>query len=345
MERIMDINLNPEDYQIGDARESKAVHRNNNPFWNLLKKKSLTIIIIGINVLFFFLADGIKLFDTRLDDVARELNTYRVRVIVQEQVYAFPFNRDTVFNYSFGSSYSPLIRHENQIYRFLAATYQHAGLWHLVINMFSLFIIGRFFESMYGKMRFFVIYTIAGFSSTLFSFFAHFSFTFVSSVGASGSLFGLIGALLAFALLNKNKLDPVYRKSLLNNLLFIIGLNLVIGFTVSGVDNVGHIGGLIGGLGAAFFIQPQMFLGEHKTEKDETPVMKTVFLLTIGIVVFSLLTNFYYYFSGRAFEGVKNVFRSRSAQSVSPGLRQPFPQNNAPVPENRRTLPDSGDEI
>jgi membrane associated rhomboid family serine protease len=342
----MDINLNPGDYQVGDAKDDNSSKKtgNNSSFFAQLKNKSLTIIIIALNVLFFFLADGIKLLDPRLDDVARELNTYRVRVIVQGQVYAFPFNRDTVFNYSYASSYSPLIKQENQFYRFLSATYQHAGLWHLAINMFSLFLIGRFFEGMYGKMRFFVIYTIAGFASTLFSFFSNFSFTFTTSVGASGSLFGLIGALLAFALLSKDRLDPGYRKSLLNNLLFIIGLNLVIGFTVSGVDNIGHIGGLIGGLGAAFFIQPQIFLGTHKTEKDETAVMKVFFYLTIAAVVFSICVNFYYYFSGKAFEGVKNVFKKRSSQMVSPRGQEQFPQNSI-SPENRRTAPQSGDEI
>jgi membrane associated rhomboid family serine protease len=278
------------------------------------------------------------LFDPRLDDISNELDSYNVRVIIDGQEYKLPFNRERVFNFSYASSFPPVIKHKNEFFRLLSATYQHGGIFHLAINMFSLFLVGRFFESIYGKYRFFVIYTVAGLASTFLSYLSRFSFTVTASVGASGSLFGLIGALLAFALINKHKLEPNYRKSLLGNILFIIILNLMIGFNVSGIDNLGHIGGLIGGLAAAFVIQPIIFINDKK----ETKSMKAVFLISIITVIVSLSLSLIWYFNGNGFNGVKSVF-SKYASRITPQSRPQIPHRAPSAPQ--RPFNSSGQEI
>ena len=316
----MDINLGPEEYHIGDGKTKKK----NNLFSklkNIFENKSLIVIIILVNTALYFISVPISTYDTRLEKSARYLNSLNIVVTTQNGEKILRFTPENVFTFAYASSYPPVIRHEAAYYRIISATYQHGGIFHLLINMFSLFIIGRFVEQIYGKHRFFVIYTVAGIASTLLSFFARYSFTLIASVGASGSLFGLVGALLSFALIYKNKLDPVYRKNLLSNLVFIIGINLLIGFSVSGIDNFGHIGGLIGGLIAGYFIAPVIFV----EGKKERPCMKVISYATMVLVAGCIFVNYLFYFNGKAIKDVENVFKKRaSVSSLSPGrgLRQ-----------------------
>ncbi len=303
----MDYELGPDDYEMGEAKEPGAKD-NVKKVFDFFKGKNLTIILILINVALFLLSNVINTVDPRLDEVVQELNSYNVVAVRKGKEVVLRFNREAVFNYAFASSFPPVIRYENAYYRLLSATYQHGGFFHILINMFSLFLIGRFFENIYGKTRFFVIYTISGLTSTLLSFLSRSSFTFITSVGASGCLFGLIGALLTFTLMNKHRLDPNFRKNLLNNLIFIVAINLFIGVSVQGIDNFGHVGGLVGGLAAALLIQPIIFT----KAKKETPGMKAVFAFFLFITAGAIATNFVYYFSGMAFKDVKSVFRTKA---------------------------------
>ncbi len=303
----MDYELGPDDYEVGDAKDTANKNNSKNVF-GFFKGKNVTFILIIANISLFLFANILQNFDTRLDDVAQELTSYRIVTVRNGREVVLRFGRAAVFNYAYASSFPPAIRYENAYYRLLSATYQHGGFLHILINMFSLFLIGRFFESIYGKKRFFVIYTISGLSSTLISFISRSSFTFIVSVGASGSLFGLVGALLTFTLMNKHRLDPNFRRSLLNNLIFIIAINLFIGVSVQGIDNFGHVGGLIGGLAAALLIQPIVFL----KSKEETSGMKLIFIFMVFLAAGSIITNYFYYFSGLAFKDVKSVFRKRA---------------------------------
>ena len=125
------------------------------------------------------------------------------------------------------------------IYRIFTCTFIHAGIIHLLCNMYSLFIIGSQLETFIGKARFIFVYVISAISGSLMSL----VFTTGASVGASGAIFGLLGSLLYFGYHYRIYLGSVLR----NQIIPIIILNLLLGFMLPGVDNAAHIGGLIGG--------------------------------------------------------------------------------------------------
>lgn len=150
--------------------------------------------------------------------------------------------------YAFGESQSillelcvhgPSIRY-GQYYRLITGAFIHSGLWHLLFNCYTLYVIGSQIESYLGKAKYTVIY----FVSILFA--SLLSITFngnTASVGASGAIFGLMGALLYFGYHYRVYLGNVMKSQIVP----LILLNLLFGFIVTGVDNAAHIGGLIGG--------------------------------------------------------------------------------------------------
>ncbi|MDO5393486.1 MAG: rhomboid family intramembrane serine protease [Mycoplasmatota bacterium] len=135
--------------------------------------------------------------------------------------------------------HGPSIRY-GQYYRLITGTFIHSGLMHLAFNCYSLYIIGSQLESFLGKAKYTVIY----FMSALFG--SLLSMTFngnTASVGASGAIFGLMGALLYFGYHYRVYLGNVLKSQIIP----LILVNLLLGFIVTGVDNAAHIGGLIGG--------------------------------------------------------------------------------------------------
>lgn len=138
----------------------------------------------------------------------------------------------------FGANYGPLVQ-AGQIWRLLTSAFLHIGILHLIVNMYSLFIIGSQVETFMGKWKFLGIYLISAISGSLMSIVFHTSI----SAGASGAIFGLMGSLLYFGYHYRLYLNDALR----NQIIPIIFLNLLIGFMSSGIDNAAHIGGLIGG--------------------------------------------------------------------------------------------------
>jgi rhomboid protease GluP len=129
---------------------------------------------------------------------------------------------------------------QGQYYRLITCMFLHGGLVHLALNMYSLYCIGPFVEKVYGKVKYVIVYFISGILCSFFSF----MFSPAVSIGASGAIFGLLGAVLVFALIMKKNIN----KGFIVNILSVIGINLFLGFTLSNVDNYGHLGGLLGGL-------------------------------------------------------------------------------------------------
>ncbi|WP_010173442.1 rhomboid family intramembrane serine protease [Bacillus coahuilensis] len=139
----------------------------------------------------------------------------------------------------FGAKFNPLIL-EGEWWRFITPIFLHIGFFHLLMNTFALVLIGREVEKIFGKWRFLFIYLLAGIIGCIASFY----FNPVGlSAGASGAIFGCFGALLYFGY----TFPQVFFRTMGMNILVIVGLNLVLGFTVPGIDNAGHIGGLVGG--------------------------------------------------------------------------------------------------
>lgn len=128
-----------------------------------------------------------------------------------------------------------------EYYRLITGTFLHANIIHLLFNMYALFVLGSQLESFVGKIKYIIIYFFSAITGSLLSM------LFLKngvSIGASGAIFGLMGALLYFGLHYRVYLGSVVK----TNILPIIILNLSMGFMLRGVDNWAHIGGLIGGL-------------------------------------------------------------------------------------------------
>ncbi len=157
----------------------------------------------------------------------------------------------------YGASNVALVQ-SGEIYRIVTSMFLHAGILHLLVNMYSLYIIGTQLETFVGRLKFAGIYLISGISGSLLSLV--FADVTSISVGASGAIFGLMGALLYFGYHYRLYLNDVLRKQLIP----IILINLFIGFSLSGIDNAAHIGGLIGG-----YLSAVAFGLKGKSEKRE----------------------------------------------------------------------------
>ncbi|MCS4483449.1 rhomboid family intramembrane serine protease [Clostridium botulinum] len=134
----------------------------------------------------------------------------------------------------------------------------HGGLIHLALNMYALNAIGPLVEIYFGKAKYLIIYFISGILSSYFSYL----FSSSVSIGASGAIFGILGATLIIAYTNRKKGG----KEFLNNIISVIVVNLILGFSIPNVDNFGHIGGLIGGVIITFVLFYPM------TTRSNTPI-------------------------------------------------------------------------
>ena len=141
-----------------------------------------------------------------------------------------------------------LLTKNGEYYRLFSSIFLHAGLIHLGSNMYSLYVVGPQVESFYGKLKYLFIFLFSGLTGGILSL--SFSPENVVSVGASGAIFGILGAICYFGYHYRVYLGNVLKSQILP----IIGLNLLIGFMVSGIDNFAHIGGLIGGIFASMAV-------------------------------------------------------------------------------------------
>lgn len=153
----------------------------------------------------------------------------------------------------FGANYPPLTQGASQWWRLLGATFMHIGFVHLLVNMYSLNVVGPALETFIGNLRYLAIYTLAGLSGSLSS--VYFGGGHVSA-GASGAIFGLFGASVALGMRHRDKIPRPIQRALVKGMLPAIGYNLLFGFSVPGIDNAAHLGGLLGGALATALLPP-----------------------------------------------------------------------------------------
>ena len=140
----------------------------------------------------------------------------------------------------FGANLDALTKN-GDYYRLLTSMFLHIGIMHLLCNMYSLYIIGKEVENVFGKWKYLVIYILSGIAGSILSLaFNHNTIC----AGASGAIFGLLGALLYFGYYYR----PYLGATLTRSIIPVIAINLIVGFLDSGIDNSAHIGGLVGGL-------------------------------------------------------------------------------------------------
>ena len=150
----------------------------------------------------------------------------------------------------FGANFGPYTL-SGQWWRLVTYMFLHGGLMHIAFNMWCLWELGALCESLYGRWTYAAIYLITGVAGGVASVGWN---PGVLSVGASGAIFGLAGALMASFYLGEFSLPREAIKGTLRSLLFFVGFNVLFGIMISGVDNACHAGGLVSGLIAGALI-------------------------------------------------------------------------------------------
>lgn len=153
----------------------------------------------------------------------------------------------------FGATYGPLL-FAGELWRLFTAMFVHIGVTHILFNGFALYSIGREVEVGFGHSRFAAIYFGAGLAGNVVSFFWRGIMEF--SAGASGAIFGILGAELAFLMFHRERLGEAGRAAR-SQLLRIIAINIIIGVTVVSINNAAHMGGLVSGFALGYLLAPR----------------------------------------------------------------------------------------
>jgi rhomboid protease GluP len=159
-------------------------------------------------------------------------------------------------------------------WRLVTSVFVHGGLLHIGLNMWVLWGLGRTTERIFGSLGFALVYLAAGIGGSFASVLVHPN---VNSVGASGAIFGLAGAFLAFLLRNRDRMDPVVLANVRRNLLNFVLMNLAIGFAIPVIDQSAHVGGLVTGFVCGLLVSPRL----HPGAPAERPFAR--YPLVVGI--------------------------------------------------------------
>jgi rhomboid protease GluP len=152
-----------------------------------------------------------------------------------------------------GANWGPETLGDHDWWRLFSSMFVHAGVLHVGFNMYVLWMGGRLVERLYGHAGYLILYTFAGLVGSVASVLTHPS---GSSVGASGAVFGVFGALLAFLLRRRALLPMLALKRLRGTAIAFVVLNVAFGFAVPGIDQAAHLGGLGGGFVAGLLLAP-----------------------------------------------------------------------------------------
>lgn len=214
----------------------------------------------------------------RFEKIFSKKKIYLTYVIMAICILMFAlstFINPTVLYGLFGNNKIWLLQKE--VYRLITYAFIHGGASHILCNMYSLYIIGNQAESKYGKLRFLFIYIISAIGGGLLSA----GLTNYLSVGASGAIFGLLGAMLYFG----TRFRLYLKDSLSRTILPVVAVNLFIGFLPGlNIDNACHIGGLIAGYLAAMAVGvPE---DNKKSDRTNGKILLAIFIAFLVYIVF-----------------------------------------------------------
>ncbi len=162
----------------------------------------------------------------------------------------------------YGAKISQYITYRHEYWRLVTPIFLHGSITHILFNMYSLYTLGPALEHYYGHWNFLRYYLITGIAGNVLS---HIAAPKTISVGASTALFGLIAAQAMF--LYKNRRILRNYKTALQNIGFVIVVNLMLGLR-GGIDNWGHLGGLLGGLLLSWMCGPEIaFVYDEQTQR------------------------------------------------------------------------------
>lgn len=228
----------------------------------------ITYAIIGVTVVFYLLQVGSVL------------------------VFGYPTSYSNIdWLELFGARINEFIL-AGELWRLLTPALLHGSPTHIFFNMYALYSFGTSLERYFGRGRFFALYVLGAFAGNV----ASFLFSDGYSVGASTAIFGLIGAEAIFLYQNRKLLAGHFR-SAIGNVIFIIAINLFLVGSLPGIDNWGHVGGLVGGLMFTWFasplweiegIQPTLHLVDKRSTRDVISGAVLVLLIFGTLTVWGL---------------------------------------------------------
>ena len=168
------------------------------------------------------------------------------------------------FMYDHGAVFAPAVIENGEYYRLFTSMFLHFDFSHLMNNMIMLGALGTAVEPELGSIKTLILYLLSGLGGNLLSLGADWtSGALVVSAGASGAIFGLMGALVWLVIRNRGGYGRIYGR----RVYLMVGLSLYYGFTSTGVDNYAHVGGLIGGFLLAICLYRKR--GKEKIIREE----------------------------------------------------------------------------
>jgi rhomboid protease GluP len=210
-----------------------------------VKKPTLTYALIGINIAVFLF--------------------FNLYTMLHGQNYESMLE-------NFGAKVNKLIA-AGQYWRLVSPIFLHVNLLHLLVNCYSLYILGNVVERIYGHSKYVAIYFMAG----IFGSIASFIFSIQNAVGASGAIFGLFGALVYYGV----EEPKIFKKYFGSSVVATIAINIFITFSIPGIDYFAHLGGLVGGFLTAYAIKVNDVPG-----KSNEKLLAFLGVLFIGVVAF-----------------------------------------------------------
>jgi rhomboid protease GluP len=207
---------------------------------------------------------------------------------------------------AYGAKINYLINAPNyQWWRLIAPMFIHINLVHLLVNMYSLLMVGPFVEKLYGSARFVVFWVLTGIAGLVASYLtvrpqlagnplARFIFKDVDvpSAGASGALFGLVGVLFVFGIKFRHELPEGFKRAFGTGMLPIIFINLAIGFIGRGfIDNAAHLGGLVSGAALALMVDYKR-PGVRSSITNVWRLFQVLALSVVGLGFYEVVKNF-----------------------------------------------------
>ena len=184
----------------------------------------------------------------------------------------------------FGADFGPLVA-AGEWYRLITSAFVHIGFIHILFNMAILWQIGNFVERLYGNILFPVVYLGAAVAGSLMSLTAN---PVIVSAGASGAIFGLYGALLAYMLRCRGSIPMHMVAGIRNGAIAFIAFNLLYGM-IPGIDNWCHLGGLLGGFFLGVIVAPS-FESEERTRNNAIMAVLGSAIVVAG-TIFYLSSN------------------------------------------------------
>ncbi|MGH9873973.1 MAG: rhomboid family intramembrane serine protease [Pyrinomonadaceae bacterium] len=206
---------------------------------------------------------------------------------------------------AFGAKLNYYIHTQHQWWRLVTPMFLHVNLLHLIVNMYSLWIVGPYVEKLYGSAKFVVFWVLTGVAGVIASYLTVrpglsagpimgfiFKTSDTPSAGASGALFGLVGVLFVFGIKFRRELPEGFKRAFGTGLLPMIVLNLFIGYVLRGfIDNAAHLGGMFAGAVLALLVDYRR-PGERSGVAVTWRVLQTAAILLVAVSFLKTVQHF-----------------------------------------------------